>query len=73
MGELKEILNNLTPEQTSKIKGCRTAREILDVAKVEAIDITLEQAEGILRMAAPSSRQLLDDEIEKVTGGCTWI
>lgn len=69
MKELKEILKNLTPDQVRELKECKTVQEILDVAKVEEIVITPEQAEIALKLIAQPHEQLSDDEIEKVTGG----
>ncbi|WMJ83974.1 hypothetical protein ACS3UN_12890 [Oscillospiraceae bacterium LTW-04] len=69
MKELKEMFENLTPNQKIKLKECKTVQEILGVAKVEEIVITPEQAEIALKLIAQPHEQLSDDEIEKVTGG----
>lgn len=73
MEELKAILINLTPEQIGKIKDCKTAQEILDVAKAEALAVTPEQAEIVLKLITPPYGLLSDEEIEKVAGGSFTI
>ena len=40
-------LDNLTAEQTEKAKACKTADELLDLAKAEGVELTDEQLEGI--------------------------
>lgn len=40
-------LENLTPETIEKAKACKTAEELLDLAKEEGVKLTLEQLEQI--------------------------
>ncbi|WMJ83973.1 hypothetical protein ACS3UN_12885 [Oscillospiraceae bacterium LTW-04] len=72
MKELKEILKNLTPDQVRELKECKTVQQILDVAKGVEVVITSEQAGEVLQMITPPDRQLSDEEIENITGGCRW-
>lgn len=56
-------------EQIEKFKSCKTTEEIVAIAKLENIDITVKQAEEILKKLVPLQGQISDQELEKVAGG----
>ena len=43
----EELLKGLTEEQIAKIKGCKSQKEILALAKEEGIELTDEQLEAV--------------------------
>jgi len=71
MKELNEILKNVTTEQESKIKSCKTVQEVLDTADSEEIAISIEQAEMIMNIITAPEVQLLDEVMDQVDGGCS--
>ena len=59
--------NKLTIEQLSKALECKTAEELIALAKAEGYDITKEEAEAYL--AEMSNYELDSKELDKVAGG----
>ena len=43
----KELLKGLTKEQIAKVKACKNSEELLELAKVEGIELTDEQLEAV--------------------------
>ena len=40
-------IKDLTPEQIEKAKACKTAEELLELAKAEGVELSDEQLDGI--------------------------
>ena len=57
----------LTQEQIMKAMKCRTADELMALAKSEGVDITGEEAEAYL--AELSEFELKDGELKRAAGG----
>ena len=67
----KEITN----EQIMKAVQCKTADELMALAKAEGVDITKEEAEAY--MAELADVELDGEQLKKVAGGecygdCSW-
>ena len=69
----------LTKEQIVKAVQCKTADELLELAKAEGYDITKEEAEAYL--AEISDMELDSEKLKKIAGGietcwavdgCSW-
>lgn len=58
---------DLTKEQVRKIMECKTADELLALAKSEGIELTREQAEEFI--ANMKTMELTEAEIKQVAGG----
>ena len=59
--------NELTAEQIRKAMECKDAAELMEFAKNEGFDITLEEAEGYLDEL--SDIELDKETLDKVAGG----
>ena len=59
--------NELTKEQVIKAMQCKTAEELIAMAKAEEVAITKEEAEAYL--AELSEFELKDGELKRVAGG----
>ena len=57
----------ITKEQLKKALECKTAEELMALAKVEGYDITKEQAEAYLDEM--ENRQLDRQDLDKIAGG----
>ncbi|MBQ7217680.1 MAG: Nif11-like leader peptide family RiPP precursor [Synergistaceae bacterium] len=57
-----------TKEQIRKAMACKTADELLALAKSEGVELTSEQAEEYI--AQTGMRELTDKELGQVAGGC---
>ena len=57
----------LTKEQIEKALQCKTAEELVALAKTAGFDITKEEAEAY--MAELADVELEDDQLKKVAGG----
>ena len=57
----------ITKEQLEKAMECKTAEELVALAKAEGFDITKEQAEAYLDEM--ENRELDRQELDKVAGG----
>jgi predicted ribosomally synthesized peptide with nif11-like leader len=69
MENLREMMKKATQEQIEKIKDCKTAEEIIVVAKSEGFEITSEQAEELLKMLFPPNGEISDEELDNIAGG----
>ena len=59
--------NEITKEMLAKAMQCRTAEELMALAKSEGIEVTKEEAEAYL--AEMYDVELEEEELEKVAGG----
>ena len=59
----------LTQEQIEKAMACKTADELLALAKAEGIDLTKDEAEAY--MAETADAELTGAELERAAGG-SW-
>ena len=59
--------SKITKEMFDKALECKTADELIALAKTEGIDITAEEAEAYL--AELSEFELKDGELNRVAGG----
>ena len=62
-------VNELTKEQIEKARNCKTAEELVALAKAEGFDLTRDEAEAYL--AEMSDAELDDATLQKVAGGGT--
>ena len=60
-------MNELTKEQIAKAMTCETIEELMDMAKLEGIELTKEEAEAY--MAEMSDFELDSEALTKVAGG----
>ena len=63
--------SELTKEQLSKALECKTADELIALAKAEGYDITKDEAEAYL--AEMANMELDNKDLEKVAGGLNDI
>ena len=59
--------NEITKEMLAKAMQCRTAEELMALAKSEGMEVTKEEAEAYL--AEMCDYELEEEELEKVAGG----
>ena len=59
--------NEITKEMLAKAMQCRTAEELMSLAKSEGMEVTKEEAEAYL--AEIYDVELEEEELEKVAGG----
>lgn len=59
--------NDLTKEQVAKAMACKTAEELMALAKSEGMELTKEEAEAYL--AELENRELDSKALDKVAGG----
>ncbi len=59
--------NDLTKEQVAKAMACKTAEELMALAKSEGMELTKEEAEAYL--AEFENRELDSKALDKVAGG----
>ena len=62
--------NEITKEMIVKAMQCKTAEELIAMAKNEGIDITKEEAESYL--AELADVELDAEQMKKVAGGGCW-
>ena len=71
--------NELTKEMIEKAMQCKTADELMELAKAEGYDITKEEAEAYF--AEISDMELDSERLKKIAGGietcwavdgCSW-
>ena len=62
-------VNELTKEQIEKARNCKTAEELVALAKAEGFDLTRDEAEAY--MAELSDFELDEATLQKVAGGGT--
>lgn len=59
--------NELTKEQVMKVMQCKTADELIALAKAEGVAITKEEAEAY--MAELADVELDEEQLKKAAGG----
>ncbi|MCD8347878.1 MAG: hypothetical protein LUD16_08040 [Lachnospiraceae bacterium] len=59
----------LSAELMQKMAECRTAEELIALAKANNMEITAEQAEAAIQKLSPVNGELSDDELDNVSGG----
>ena len=62
--------NKLSKETIEKAMACKTAEELMALAKAEGIDLTKDEAEAYL--AERADMELSDTELKKAAGGHCW-
>ena len=60
-------VNELTKEQIEKARNCKTAEELVALAKAEGFEMTREEAEAY--MAELSDVELEDEALKQAAGG----
>ena len=63
----KVNINELTREQVEKAMSCKTAEELMALAKAQGIELTKEEAESYL--AELEDFELVADMLKRVAGG----
>ena len=61
---------NVSKELLEKAKTAKTAEELIEMAKAENIELTVEQAAKALAELNKSG-ELSDEELDNVSGGCS--
>ena len=56
----------LTEELKAKLKNCKTAEELMELAKANGLNISLDDA----KLAFADSERLSPEDLDKVAGGC---
>ena len=59
--------SEFTREQIQKAMACKTAEELMALAKAEGVDVTKEQAQAFLDEFA--DRELDEEAMKKIAGG----
>ena len=59
--------NEITKEMIKKAMECKTAEELMALAKAEGVEITKEEAKAYLEELA--DYELDEDQIERIAGG----
>ena len=59
--------NDITKEQVIKAMQCKTAEELMDLAKAEGLEMTKEEAETY--MAEMADYELDGDNLKNIAGG----
>lgn len=63
-------MENFTPEMMEKVRGAKSAEELLAMAKeIGMEDFTEESAKAYFALLQPKSGEVADDELANVTGG----
>ena len=62
-------MENFTTEIIEKAKGAKTVHELLEIAKAEGINITVDEAATYFAQLNPEGTVLSDDELGGVSGG----
>jgi len=57
----------VTPQMMAKLEKCKSAEDILELAKQENVSLTLEQAKNAFELL--QSEDISDETMKKVTGG----
>ena len=63
-------MQKITKEMLSAAMQCKTADELVELAKSKGYDITQDQAEAYLEQF--SSYELSDKELNNISGGGSW-
>ena len=70
MGKIDEVKANLSEEVIAKAMQCETAEELVELAKSEGVELTLEEAEAYL--AEMDDFELDSQQLKAVAGGGCW-
>ena len=62
-------MKSLTPEMIEKAKAAKTADELLELAKENGVEMTVDEAKTYFAQLNPKSGELDDDELDAVAGG----
>ena len=62
-------MKNLTNEMIEKAKVAKTADELLEIAKANGVEMTLDEATTYFAQLNPKSGELTDDDLDNVAGG----
>ena len=60
---------NFTTQMIQKAKGAKSARELLELAKTEGIDLTDDESVTYFEQLNPKNGELRDDELTGISGG----
>ena len=60
---------DFSAEMIQKAKGAKSAKELLELAKAEGINITADEAATYFAQLNPKSSELSDNELDNVSGG----
>ena len=60
---------NFAPEMIEKAKTANSAEELLEMAKENSLEMTLEEATAYWKQLKPAYGELSDDELDNVAGG----
>ena len=64
--------NELTKEMIEKAMQCKTADELMTLAKAEGCDITKEEAEAEAYLAELSECEMKDGQLRRIAGGTAF-
>ena len=67
---MKTNPNEFSKETIEKALACKTAEELMKLAKAEGIDMTKDEAEAYL--AEMADVELSDAELKQAAGGVCW-
>ena len=62
-------MTNLTPEMIEKAKAAKSAEELLELAQVNNVEMTADEAATCFAQLNPKSGELDDDDLDAVAGG----
>ena len=62
-------MKNLKPEMIEKAKEAKSAEELLELAKENGVEMTVDEAKTYFAQLSPKSGELDDDDLDNVAGG----
>ena len=62
-------MKNLAPEMIEKAKVAKSAEELLELAKENGVEMTVDEAKTCFAQLGPKSGELDDDDLDNVAGG----
>jgi len=69
MSDLKQMLSDLTMEQKSSIRRCKTTSDILEVMNEAKVELAISDAEDLLEILDLPDKSLSEKELETVSRG----
>ena len=63
-------MNELSKEVIEKAMACKTAEELMELAKAEGLELTKDEAEAYL--SEMEDVELTDEELKRAAGGFCW-
>ncbi len=69
MNDNEATSKKVTPEMLEKIMKCKTAEDLIALAKENNVELSVEQAKELLEKLRSEVNELSDDELLEVTGG----